>query len=224
MRWYSNSSVRKWLIATLAIYQWLQPIGRLDRWVLEHSRDPLQQSLPWGPDWLRELGRDVSGLGGVGWLTTLTVVATAYLVTLGLRRRAAWLLLTVLGALTISSALKHTIARPRPEIGGFQSYVQTHSFPSGHSLMSAVVYGAIGCLIIQQLDRWSRGTATAPSQRRYTITRRWVIAGAIGLPLLIGLSRVYLGVHYPSDVLGGWSIAAGWLWVRRRSPWLTGGE
>jgi undecaprenyl-diphosphatase len=150
---------------------------------------------PIGPPWVEEMGRDVTALGSFVFLGFLLVAVAGYL--LLIRKRAAALLMTVsvLGGAAISTLLKIGFDRPRPEIP-HAARVFTASFPSGHATLSAVTFLTIGILL-----------------SRMSVDRRiktYVLALAVFLTVAVGLSRVYLGLHYPSDVLAGWSIGSAW--------------
>jgi undecaprenyl-diphosphatase len=167
-----------------------------DRWLLLALRDPADPANPLGPLWLREVGRDLTALGGVAVLTLLTVAVAAWL---ALRRLwgATWLLLaSVGGGILVSTLLKLAFERARPDLVPHGSHVSSASFPSGHSMMAAVVYLTLGVLL-----------ARVEPRRR---TKAYVLSVAVILTLLVGVSRVYLGVHWPTDVLAGWSVGAGW--------------
>jgi undecaprenyl-diphosphatase len=96
----------------------------------------------------------------------------------------------------VSTVLKAAFERPRPDLVPHGSYVSTASFPSGHSMMAAVVYLTLGALL-----------ARVEPDRRVKV---FILTAAVLLALLVGVSRVYLGVHWPTDVLAGWTVGAGW--------------
>jgi undecaprenyl-diphosphatase len=105
-------------------------------------------------------------------------------------------LVAVSGGALLSSVLKATFNRPRPDVVAHLVQVSSASFPSGHSLISAVIYPTLGAVL-----------ASLSVQRR---TKIYFILSAFVLMVLIGLSRMYLGVHYPSDVLAGWTVGLAW--------------
>lgn len=151
---------------------------------------------PSATGWLDEVMRDVTALGGVAVLGFVVATLSGYLWLIGQRRSMLFLLISVGLGLLISQGFKHIFDRPRPEIIEHGSYVSTASFPSGHSLMAAAIYLTLAVLLARVLE-----------PRRLKI---YVISVAIVLVLSIGASRVYLGVHWPSDVVAGWVIGTGW--------------
>jgi undecaprenyl-diphosphatase len=170
---------------------------RFDDWAIRILRNPANPAIPIGPAWLPEVGRDLTALGGVAVLV-LTIFAVAGFLLLEHKRRSMWLLLAASGGgLVLSLLLKHLVARGRPELVPHLSGVYTSSFPSGHSMLSATVYLTLGALMAR--------TVTDRATRIYCVA----VAGVISF--LVGVSRIYMGVHYPTDVLAGW--AAGALWA-----------
>ena len=149
-----------------------------------------------GPDWVRRVALAITHAGDA---RTLTIVVLVTAVLLALRRHYLTALATMLAALTGGGAvtlLKHLIARPRPTVVEHWASVHDLSFPSGHSASSAVCYLTLAALATQVV--------------RSRVRRRAIIAAAVLLVGAIGCSRVYLGVHWPSDVLAGWSLGTGW--------------
>jgi undecaprenyl-diphosphatase len=167
-----------------------------DRQILLAFRDAGNPAHPIGPAWVQEMARDVTSLGSFAVLAIVVGAGAGYLF-LAHKRAAAWLLLgTVLGGSALNTLLKFGFARPRPELVAPVARVFTASFPSGHAALAAVTYLTLGALL----------TRVHPSRP----IRIYFITVAVVLALLIGVSRVYLGVHYPTDVLAGWCIGAAW--------------
>jgi undecaprenyl-diphosphatase len=151
---------------------------------------------PIGPPALEESARDLTALGGPTALALLTAFTSGFLLLDGKRRMALFVCGSVLSGLLLSTLLKNSFQRPRPDIVPHAAPVVTTSFPSGHSMLSAVTYLTLGALI-----------ARAQSRRRL---KAFFLLVAALLSFLVGLSRVYLGVHWPTDVLAGWTAGASW--------------
>lgn len=160
---------------------------------LRDSGDP---SDPLGPEWLEEVGRDLTALGGVAVLGLLTLFAVGGLLLIRRFWVALYLAAAVITGVLLSSSLKALYGRPRPELVEHGSYVFSASFPSGHSTMATVTFFTIAAIL-----------AAAQDSLRL---RAYMIIGAAILSLLVGLSRIYLGVHWPSDVLAGWCLGSAW--------------
>lgn len=154
---------------------------------------------PAGPAWLLEGVRDLTGLGGVLLRHVVAAGALVALLFLRLRREAVLLVATVMGGWVVNTLVKMLVGRPRPQIVPHLTEAGGMSFPSGHSFNSAVVYIAIALAFAAMSARQS--------------VRLTIIASAIVLSLLIALSRVWLGVHFPSDVTAGWLGGAGWAFL-----------
>ncbi|MBW8754188.1 MAG: phosphatase PAP2 family protein [Sphingomonadales bacterium] len=167
-----------------------------DRWILLALRRPGDLATPVGPHWLRLAMSDITALGGFTVLTIITVCAACYLLAIRKIRTAAILAVSVASGMFLSSLLKDSFQRVRPDVVPHLVQVQTASFPSGHAMHSAVAYLTLGVLLADAEK--SRGV------------RIYLMAVAIVLTLLIGVSRVYLGVHWPSDVIAGWCLGAAW--------------
>lgn len=169
---------------------------RFDEWAVRAMRTPENPAHPIGPAWLEEVARDFTALGGVAVLILTIAVVTGFLF-LQRKKRSAWFVLAAsVGGLLASLALKQFYQRERPQIVPYLTTVYTHSFPSGHSMLSAAIYLTLGAL----LARTVRDRAT----RVYCVLVASLITG------LVGISRVYLGVHYPTDVLAGWAAGGSW--------------
>jgi undecaprenyl-diphosphatase len=181
-----------------------------DRTVMLSFRDPANPSLSIGPPWLWEAARDVTSLGSIIVLAILLIAVVGYLL-LEHQRRAAWLMLgAVVGGVVLNDLLKFAFARPRPDAVSSAVQVFTSSFPSGHAALSAITYLTLGAILAR--------THTSVRMRIYVMSLAVTVTG------LVGLSRVYLGVHYPTDVLAGWCVGAAWAmacwalatWLQRR--------
>jgi undecaprenyl-diphosphatase len=167
-----------------------------DRKILLALRSASDPSVLIGPDWLPEAARDVTSLGSMIVLGIITVTVVGYLFLAG-RSAMAWLMLiAVVGGIVISDLLKLVFERARPDVVAPAARVFTTSFPSAHATMSAITYLTIGAIL-------------ARSQASPTISVYFMSLAAF-LTVLIGVSRIYLGVHYPTDVLAGWCIGAAW--------------
>ena len=167
-----------------------------DRALLLALRRPGDLAVPVGPHWLEAAVIDVTALGGT---TVLTLIVTITAIALAIERR--WLTLalalgaTIGGSITVDLA-KTFVGRARPDVVPHLVEVTSLSFPSGHSANSAIVYLTLATLLAQII--------------LHRPLRRFVLAVAILLSLAIGCSRIYLGVHWPSDVIAGWSFGALW--------------
>jgi undecaprenyl-diphosphatase len=168
----------------------------LDSRLLLALRDPQNPANPLGPSWLEESARDITGLGGYAILTLLTLAAVTYLLMAGKRGAALLVLAAIVGGTLLSTGLKLGFERPRPDLVPHATRVYTASFPSGHAMMSAITYLTLGALLAR-VERSRRVSA-------------FIMGLAILTTLLVGVSRVYLGVHWPSDVLAGWAVGAAW--------------
>lgn len=173
-------------------------MNELDRSILLALRNAGDLSDPIGPPWLHRAAVEITALGGHVILLLLVLGVAGLLALERQRGTALWLLLSSTGALLVNHGLKVLVARARPELVDHLVVVITPSFPSGHSLMSAAIYFMLAALLSREVSR--------PE------SRRCLFGLAALLTLLVGVSRVYLGVHWPSDVLGGWLIGSLWAW------------
>ena len=167
-----------------------------DEAVLLAFREETDREDPVGPAWVEEIARDVTGLGGTVVLTFATLAVTGFFLLQRKWHFAIYVAAAVASGLVASSLLKAGFDRPRPDLVAHGQHVFTASFPSGHSMLSAIVYLTLGALI-------------AGAQKERT-TRLYVLGLAMLLAFAVGVSRVYLGVHWPTDVLGGWAAGTGW--------------
>lgn len=185
-----------WLFVEVADEVFEGETRSIDEGLLLALRNPADRSDPIGPAWLEELGRDFTALGGVGVLTLITLGVLGYLLLSRRYRTALFTLIAVSGGLLMSTVLKMGFDRPRPDLVPHDSMVYTSSFPSGHSMMSALTYLTLAALLASVQER----------QRQ----KAFLLIIAVSLTMLVGLSRVYVGVHWPTDVLAGWSAGAAW--------------
>jgi undecaprenyl-diphosphatase len=185
-----------WLFAEIASAMTAGNTHELDRSVLLLMRTAGDVTDPIGPGWAEEIGRDITALGGNVVLTLLTLVVMGYLLLCQRRRLAVVVLIASLGALGVNTLLKNSYQRDRPDLVPHGAEVYTASFPSGHSMVAAATYLTLGALL-----------ASAVRRRRLKV---YALSVALTLTLLVGASRVYLGVHWPTDVLAGWTAGAGW--------------
>ncbi|WP_244730551.1 phosphatase PAP2 family protein [Mesorhizobium sp. 113-3-3] len=164
---------------------------------------------PIGPPWLQEAARDVTSVGSVVFLGFVLVAGVVYLLLIHKRALAIWMGVAVTGGELLGTILKLSFNRPRPEIPHV-TRVFTASFPSGHAMLSAITFLTVGALL-----------SHANQDRRLKL---YFMALAVFLTVAVGVSRVYLAVHYPTDVLAGWCIGSGWailcwivaLWFQER--------
>lgn len=172
---------------------------RFDDGLLIALRQPGHLDRPIGPAWLLQSAIDLSALGGFTLQWLLGGASGLFLVYIKRRAEAAWLAGSVVGASVLNAGLKSMLHRPRPELVPHLANVSNASFPSGHAMISAAIYLTIGAMLAE----------TQPQRS----ARIFLMAFAGLLVLLIGVSRIYLGVHWPSDVLAGWSLGAVWALV-----------
>lgn len=170
-----------------------------DEWVLKSLRRSDAPGTPIGPPWLREAGLDVTALGSPA---ILILVVFTVLGMMGLQHKYRMMALTgvaTTAGLAVAMGLKYWFGRDRPHVVPHLREVATPSFPSGHAMLSAIVYLTLGILLAQVVQRRA--------------AKLYCLCVAALVTLLVGLSRVYLGVHYPTDVLAGWMAGVAWALV-----------
>jgi undecaprenyl-diphosphatase len=167
-----------------------------DRTILLALRDPANHLQPIGPDWLRTVALDITALGGPVVLSLVTATIAGFL--LVIRRPGAATLVgaSIIGGMLLSTWLKDSFDRPRPELVPHIVVATSASFPSGHAMLSAVTYLTLAGLLMRIQSGWP--------------AKAYVLSMAVLLTVSIGASRVYLGVHWPTDVVAGWCVGAGW--------------
>ena len=159
------------------------------------------QSLRTGHPWLAEVMLDLSGLGSVTVLTLFSIVTVGYLAVVRSRQVALLVALAVITGSGGVSLLKNGFSRPRPDVAFAELVPPGMSFPSGHAAMSAVVFLTLGALLA--------------STRGRTLEQMYILAAASLMTVLVGTSRIALGVHWATDVLAGWAIGTAWalIWL-----------
>ncbi|HSC25879.1 MAG TPA: phosphatase PAP2 family protein [Vicinamibacterales bacterium] len=169
---------------------------------LRRAGDP---GTPIGPRWLHGAALDVTALGSAAVLGLAVAAVVGFLLLQRMGRTAAFVLAASAGGWLLNALLKTMFQRPRPDVVPHLREAMTLSFPSGHAMTSAAVYLTLGALLMRIAER--------------PVTKFYCMAVAMLATLLIGSTRVYLGVHYPTDVLAGWLIGLSWAllcWIVER--------
>lgn len=178
----------------------------IDRSILASLRAPGAPHEPLGPEWFVIAMKDLTSLGSTTVLTMVTIIALGFLLASRRFKLAGVLGASIALGTVFNNLLKNIFERARPEFVAEGVPIDSFSFPSGHAMLSAIVYLSLGALL-----------ARSEQRRQY---KGYILGVAIALALLIGSSRIYLGVHYPTDVLAGWCIGALWAmgtwWVASR--------
>ena len=173
-----------------------------DQAVLSWLRPYADPTRPWGPWWLKEAADDLTSLGGISVLGLFATVGVLFLVIQKKRLSAVLLVLGLSGGVLLSEGLKAVFGRERPPAAYQAVETINASFPSGHALLSAVFYLSLGVML-----------ARAFPQRRL---KAYILGVAMIITLLVGVTRIYLGAHWATDVFAGWSVGAAWamaLWL-----------
>jgi undecaprenyl-diphosphatase len=194
--WVIGAAGALWAFFNIASEVGEGETSAIDKAILLSLRNPRDPSDPIGSRSFEEAMRDVTALGGVTVMMLVTVVGVLAFWVHRRRWHAGILAGTVLLADVSSESLKHLYGRPRPDLVPHGAYVYSASFPSGHSALSAATFLTFAMLI----------ASLEPNRA----TKIMVFVLAFMLLLSVGVSRVYLGVHWPSDVLAGWCLGAAW--------------
>jgi undecaprenyl-diphosphatase len=168
----------------------------MDERLLRLLRDPANPSTPRGPSWVLNAMRDLTSLGSAPVLALFVLAVAGSLVVRRQLHALALVLVATLGGEGLNLLLKDHFDRPRPDLALHLTQVNSPSFPSGHAMESAVIYFTLAALLARLVE-----------PRRLKI---YFLGLAALFSFLVGLSRVYLGVHYPSDVLAGWTAGIAW--------------
>ena len=184
-------------VFVILVSQLGQPsLQKFDEAIVRNLRYAEDLATPIGPGWFKELARDFTALGGYGILSTITILVTTFLHLERSPARAHFVVFAIVAGYSFSMILKALIASPRPDIVPWLSHVHSSSFPSGHSMMSAVVYLSLGLMLSDLTSRRS--------------VKTFVVVAPLTISALVGFSRVYMGVHYPTDVVAGWWLGTSW--------------
>ena len=167
-----------------------------DTRILQALRSPDDPSKPIGPAWIENALLDLTAIGGTTVLTLVTLAVVGFLLLQARYRTALVVLLATISGELLNTALKSAFNRPRPSIVPHLRAAFSTSFPSGHAMESAIVYLTLGAILMRAAE--SR------------LTKAYILGVSMLLTMLVGVSRVYLGVHYPTDVIGGWILGFVW--------------
>jgi len=195
-----------WVFAVLAGKVMEGDTRQFDEWVLSALRQEADPGRVKGPWWLQAGAEDLTALGSPTVLGLTVLAVTGYLFLHGLYRNGLFIFSASVGGWVLNWLLKAAFERTRPDIVPHLREVMSSSFPSGHALTSAAVYLTLGALLM----RIAQGR----------LAKYYCIAIAMFLTFLVGSSRVFLGVHYPTDVIAGWLIGMTWAllcWVVERT-------
>jgi membrane-associated phospholipid phosphatase len=204
-RWFSLPDRRRvpilliagTVIALAAAFLKIADAVRESEVVVRIDQNTLELGMRHRAAWLTTIARAVTVLGN-GWMVAVVIAISASALALRHRRTDALFVLTsVVGAAIAVAIVKHAVGRPRPALPDRLATASGAAFPSGHAAQSIACYGALAVVLV-----------TAARSNRL---RAFAIAGAVVVAFAIGASRIYLGVHWLSDVVGGWLLAAGWL-------------
>lgn len=184
------------LFAATAVAVSADATETIDHALMLFFRDGSDMDNPWGPAWFEETAGDITALGGYPIIILVTILGATILLLLR-RRVAALFLVAALGSGSlVSTLLKQVFSRPRPDLVDHMDRVFTSSFPSAHAMVSTVFWLTLGAIAV----RFVKGHNL----------RLFIIVSAAGIAGLVGISRVYLGVHWPTDVFAGWCMGMFW--------------
>ena len=207
--WHRAHRIDSWmLVGFIVAIVALTGLGKMASEILEGDSFAFDRALVTGlrtatdpaqaiaPGWVTSAMIDITALGGGTVLTLVTLFAVVYLAALGRYRIAALLAAVIASGAIATDLLKMFFDRARPDLVPHMVEVSSRSFPSGHSMNSALVYLTLAALVART--------------RTDTGIRIYLMSAALILTIMVGTSRVYLGVHWPTDVLAGWGVGALW--------------
>jgi undecaprenyl-diphosphatase len=184
------------LFVALADEVFEQDTVAIDRGLLLWFRRADDPHIPIGPVWFREAALDATALGSPFILGLIALAAVGFLYFEGQKRVALFAVGALAGGAMVSLLLKQLFQRPRPEVVPHLREVVSTSFPSGHAMGAAVVFLTLAVIFVK-----------AFRSRR---AKAFCLGLGVFLALIVGASRVYVGVHYPTDVAGGWLAGTAW--------------
>jgi undecaprenyl-diphosphatase len=192
------------IIISLGLYAFIRLTGEVvdgetlgfDQQLLLMLRNPADLADPLGPQWLEVIVRDLTALGGAVTLGMLTIAVCGYFWLQHRHRMALFVVLAMAGGSLFNGLLKGFFERPRPDLVPHATAAAMSSFPSGHAMMSTVAYLTLGALLAHASNR--------------TRIKLYILGWSLLLTILVGVSRVYLGVHWPTDIIAGWIAGGVW--------------
>jgi len=190
------------VVSCLSIFAWVadavtdRHTQSFDEQLMRRLRDPARLSEPVGPEWLKGAMCDLTALGSSTVLVLFVLAVAGALLARGQYHALVFLLVAALGGMLLNNLLKPFFGRARPDIALRLTEATSLSFPSGHAMGSAVIYFTLAALLARLVEPRA--------------LKLYFLGLAALLSFLVGASRVYLGVHYPSDVLAGWTMGLGW--------------
>ena len=190
------------VVSCISIFAWVadavtdRHTQSFDEQLMRRLRDPVHPSEPVGPEWLNGAMRDLTALGSATVLVLFVLAVASALLARGQYHALVFLLVAALGGILLNILLKPFFGRPRPDIALRLTEVKSLSFPSGHAMGSAIIYFTLAALLARLVEPRA--------------LKLYFLGLAALLSFLVGASRVYLGVHYPTDVLAGWTVGLAW--------------
>lgn len=193
---YLTLSLGVVVFAVLVVVVQLGLTDSFDRRVVLSLRNPEDLSDAWGPVWFQEAAAELTALGGYPILILAVVLVVIALLIARKNAAALFLSVAVISGSAASSLLKLFFNRARPDLVDHLDRTFTSSFPSGHAMLSMIAWLTLAAVAVRFIE-----------MRRLRI---YVLSAALTVALIIGSTRVYLGVHWPSDVIAGWAIGLAW--------------